>query len=201
MENLSKYAATINKNAKDKGFWETENTGEKLMLVICELAEAVEAIRDDKRINPEHLQTFVDKEIKLDDDEAVARYMAMFETFFKDKYEDELADAMIRALDICEHYGIKITESFRFSDQLPAIIERNLSEAILFIGGWLFTAYGNYLTLYHAQNLPDLIKYYINQFISDMVYFCRVQNIDLETHVMLKMLYNQYRPYKHNKKY
>lgn len=194
MKNLSQYAAIIHKNAKEKGFWENENLGEKLMLVICELAEAVEAIRNDNRINPEHLETFVDKEIKLDDDEAVARYMAMFETFFKDRYEDELADAMIRALDFCEHYGIKITESFRFSDQLPGIIKRNLSEAILFIGGWLFTAN-------HNRYMQDLVRYYINQFISDMAYFCRIQNIDLDTHIRLKMLYSQYRPYKHNKKF
>ena len=72
--------------AKEKGFWDGQeeeyNVGEKLMLVVSELGEAIEALRKGKR---------QDKDNK---------------TWQKDTFEDELADAIIRLLDLSEKEGI-----------------------------------------------------------------------------------------------
>jgi NTP pyrophosphatase (non-canonical NTP hydrolase) len=52
MEQLIKRAHQV---AKDKGFWETErNVPEMLMLVVSELAEALEALRKDHYADKGH---------------------------------------------------------------------------------------------------------------------------------------------------
>jgi len=72
----------IHKANKDKGFWkrENENIGEKLMLVVSELGEAMEAIRKGKR------QEYV---------------LPTSEYWEKDTFEDEITDTIIRLFDLC----------------------------------------------------------------------------------------------------
>ena len=72
LKELSRLCHSI---AVEKGFWEGErNIGESLMLIVTELAEAMEAhrVRDD------------------------------------DNFREEIADAMIRLLDLCGGLGIDI---------------------------------------------------------------------------------------------
>ena len=77
---LNRFVEEAYKNSKEKGFWDDErNVGEMLMLVVTELAEALEAYRC-KRMGVEE----------------------------KDTFEDEIADVFIRLADRCGGMGIEI---------------------------------------------------------------------------------------------
>lgn len=94
----------IYQNAKDKGFWDQErNIGEALMLVVTELAEALETHRKTNFIKP------VDEQVKkamlqMHDDE----FKEHFALMVKDSFQDEMADSIIRILDLCGGLGIDI---------------------------------------------------------------------------------------------
>lgn len=103
-ETLNELAKKIHENAKNKGFHEgKKNLGEMLCLVHSEVSEALEADRknnyflnsiwDIKQIN----NTPSDEFFKSD-----------YKSFVKDSFEAELADIIIRVLDICAMLNIDI---------------------------------------------------------------------------------------------
>jgi len=83
--------------AEDKGFNEANlEIGTKLMLVVSELGEAMEALRSGKMC-------------KLDDDDKLSLMGPnQFKYKVKDTFEDEIADAIIRLLHLCGCEGIDI---------------------------------------------------------------------------------------------
>lgn len=86
-------AKIIFQNNKAKGFWNKElNIGERLMLVTSELGEALEAHRKNR---------FADFSDFEDTPESFAKHI-------KDTFEDELADTIIRLLDLCGGLEIDI---------------------------------------------------------------------------------------------
>lgn len=92
---LNEMAFKVYEGNAAKGFWDNpRNVGETLMLVVTELAEALEAHRKDKRSPDYHPQVPIDKE--------------EFEQVYKDTFEDEIADAVIRLLDLCGGWGINL---------------------------------------------------------------------------------------------
>ena len=93
----------IHNNAVKKGFWEEPiNLGEKMMLIVTEIAEMCEAHRKGRRM---------DYSLKAvigwvgDDD-----FKLSFEKHVKDTLEDEMADAMIRLLDMAKKLDIPIED-------------------------------------------------------------------------------------------
>lgn len=102
--NLNELRDKIYNNAKDKGFWDQErNIGEALMLVVTELAEGLEAHRSASKIK------LVDKMVakgmnEMNDDE----FKEHFALMVKDSFQDEMADAIIRILDLCGGLDIDI---------------------------------------------------------------------------------------------
>lgn len=100
---IKETARQIHENAKAKGFWDKEpNTGEKLMLIVSEVSEAMEADREahysdwEDRLPP-FMTNIPDEEFKK-----------IFEKEVKNTFEDELADAMIRIMDLTYARGIDI---------------------------------------------------------------------------------------------
>lgn len=99
---ISDWQTDIHRNARKHGWWEKPPTaGELLMLVTSEVAEAFEEVRKGK---------------------------AMTETYYSEggKMEgvpSELADVVIRVMDICEYYGIDlekvIAEKHEFNKTRP----------------------------------------------------------------------------------
>lgn len=93
----------IHENAKAKGFWDKErNLGEMLMLIVSEVSEAMEADRKahysdwDDRLPP-FMTNIPDGEFKR-----------IFEKEVKNTFEDELADAVIRILDLAYSRNIDL---------------------------------------------------------------------------------------------
>ena len=95
---LNQLSKSIYNDNQVQGFWDQErNIGEMLMLVVSELGEALEAHRNGRL---------------LADIPSVPEGEAAFKLFFeeqvKDSFQDEIADALIRLLDLCGGLDIDI---------------------------------------------------------------------------------------------
>ena len=97
----------IHANAVEKGFFEKEkNIGEMLCLIHSEISEALEADRKGLYANT----TMIDK-LKADGftwEDSPTSYDHAFITGVKDTFEDELADVMIRVMDLAQFKGIDL---------------------------------------------------------------------------------------------
>ena len=111
---LNELSKQIHENAKSKGFFDNEkNIGEMLCLIHSEVSEALEAVRTNK-----YYSNCVDKQKWFIKGMADKNYGATFndDLFFKEQFEnrvknsfeDELADVIIRVLDLCGYKGIDI---------------------------------------------------------------------------------------------
>ena len=116
MKTLNKLRDEIHEYAISKGFWDKEReTGTRLMLCVSELAEAMEA--DKKGL-------YADLELIEKDKENFIDFKWSFENSIKDTFEDELADAIIRILDICGSRGIDIDKHIELKMKYNATRER-----------------------------------------------------------------------------
>ena len=102
-DNLTTISQKVFKINKEKGFWDKEiNIGEKLMLIVTELSEALEAHRGRSNIldrNKFETHLINDKE---------ADFKEGFELYVKDTFEDEIADSVIRLFDLCGGLNIDL---------------------------------------------------------------------------------------------
>ena len=90
-------------NAVGKGFYDSQrNIPELLMLIVSEIGEACEALRNNKFTNTKPLLSN-----PLNDFEH-PQWLFNFEGFVKDTFEDEIADAFIRLADLCGYMKIDI---------------------------------------------------------------------------------------------
>lgn len=96
MNTINDWCKKVHENAKAHGWWDNQRTeGELLMLVVSEASEAFEEIRNGHK---------------------------MTETYYSDsgKMEgvpSELADIVIRVMDICQHYGIDLQSAMEEKHQ------------------------------------------------------------------------------------
>lgn len=105
LSGLNQAASLIHKNNKIKGFWDKErNIGELLMLVTSELGEALEAHRKGKFTNWEN---YSDSYLQSDNNK-YSFNPTSFGHYIKDTFEDEIADAVIRLLDMSAGLGIDL---------------------------------------------------------------------------------------------
>ena len=81
---LETQATLISQFMQAQGFWESDNTGEKIALMHSELSEALEA--DRKSLDAEHIPGF-------------------------SGVEEELADVIIRILDFAGHHQLRLGEA------------------------------------------------------------------------------------------
>lgn len=97
--------------AKEKGFHDGKmNIGEKLMLITSELGEALEADRKNRYADIGAYRADLDRlhgEPHSPEDVDAMRD-SLFEHHVKDTFEDELADALIRIVDLAEAKGINL---------------------------------------------------------------------------------------------
>jgi NTP pyrophosphatase (non-canonical NTP hydrolase) len=119
--NLNALAERIYKNAKKHGFHKKgENIPEKLMLIVSEVGEACEALRRGKRFGGK----FDVGKVK----ELISAFKGdlpdeIFEAAVKDTFEDEIADAIIRLLDLAHSVGMDVDfhvrEKMKYNESRP----------------------------------------------------------------------------------
>ncbi len=116
MKTLNQLRDEIHEYAISKGFWDKEReTGTRLMLCVSELAEAMEADRN---------VLYADLELIEKDKENFIDFKWSFENSIKDTFEDELADTIIRILDLCGAKGIDIEKHIELKMKYNATRER-----------------------------------------------------------------------------
>lgn len=110
--NIREIQAEVYRLAKEKGWHDTETTlTERIMLVVTELAEAVESIR---RNEPAIWQKGMINNPLSNQDEPIKFYPHDPEWLVSQKPEGvltELADATIRIMDICESQGWDLSKA------------------------------------------------------------------------------------------
>ncbi len=178
--NLDWLAAEINETAKASGFWDTErNMGEMLMLIISELAEALEEHRTNKSLfylsytgKPEGIITeLADAAIRILDtiysqwEEPRHGYIR---THFKEEMKKQL---MLATSKTREHY----------------VVGDNFGENLFRASAFVVKAGANPMWL-----IPALV--YIDR-------MALALGGDLWDVARKKMEYNKTRPYKHGKEY
>lgn len=147
-----------------------------LCLVISELMEAVEADRKG---------LYLRKKIDIEGNDL---FVQDFEVYVKGRVEEELADAVIRILDLC---GYKNMNACYWEIRL-------VEDCTLFTEHMFWV----------CQNLTDWVwvvsdlEYTLNRAISYIFTYCKEHDMDLMWCIKAKMEYNKQRSYKHgNKKY
>ena len=173
----------VQKNSKDKGFYDVEVSDEqKLMLIISEVAEAVEADREGRIAlsMPEDWQTLNDEDFKM-----------TFLRCVKDSLEDELADAVIRMMDsgyLDDTKEIVTPDTFTQLTLFPPCTGKGLA--------FVEQAYHLVESIILGAKVNDLAR-------SCQIVFslARQLGIDLVTHIRMKMRYNAMRPRLHGKAY
>jgi len=109
--NLNKLAESIYNANKEKGFWAQErNVGETLMLVVTELAEAMEVHRKTGDIRIDSASKQMVENVSED------LFPSTFVMLAKDTFGDEIADALIRIFDLAGGFGIDL--NFHVSQKL-----------------------------------------------------------------------------------
>lgn len=194
-DTLNRYAKDCHERAVAKGFWDVPHSvGHCLMLAFGELHEAIEADRLGKwiKLTPEQIEELRGLE--------GAAFVQAFLRMVKDTVGDEIADAVIRLLDLLGW----LLKTKRTTEILT---ESDLSK----VYGILDTPRpGEELTLLLLRIVADTSGYWrlgllrekgILYALKSLEQLCDHLGIDLMTHIELKLKYNATRPALHGKKY
>lgn len=190
---INELIETAHTDAKAKGWWdEPRNTGELLMLIVSECGKALEAHRKGRQADLKRFDgMFVPQGFSpLDEDPPMFREDPRFFVWhIKDTFEDELADIVIRIVDLCGHFKMD------FEDWIP---QASAADPSLNIGEWLLQATKRISRFDEAGTMRyELVR----QTVSVIFMIACAHNIDLWRHIKLKLAYNRTRPHKHGKAY
>lgn len=113
INDLSKIVYEAN---QEKGFYDSEkNIGEMLCLIHSEVSEALECDRKDKYCDRQ--PTALQNMMKQNDE----TFKEMFSKLVKDTFQDELADIMIRVMDLAGFKGIDLEKHIELKMRYNAL--------------------------------------------------------------------------------
>lgn len=183
----------VYKTACEHGFHDQELSNEHgLCLVISELMEAVEADRNDnwnriakveqfkKRLEISRICQGLDPEISKE-----RGYEITYNACTKGSIDEELADAVIRLLDLA---GLRNLNLNRFALANVVSKKKTLTENI-------------YSIVKDITNYKYTLEELVNYAITQVFVLSDILDIDLLWHIEQKMKYNEYREKMHGKKY
>lgn len=183
--NLNNLAKEAYKTAKANGWHEEEHSDEHyLMLIITEIAEAVQADRKEKHADVAKFKEWQGNSLPLSEETMERRFKEDFESYIKNTVEDELADIVIRCLDLMETAGLSFNENCEPKEKATEYESVPFTETMF----WVCAA------------LTD-IDFGLSHRIQDIILFireyAREKGIEIEWFVEQKMKYNRLRPFKH----
>lgn len=192
-EELSELSLDIHNVNVSKGFWDEPNLIKLLMLAAGELFEAVEADRKGRFARPGITDTLQRDLSKLI---AEGTYPSVFEELIKDTYWDEIADCVIRCMDI--HVGISGKVMVHDNDfsavEEPYGPHECLVEALIHPSSRLVKCAGNHSDLFFAAHT-------LKNVVVELFHFAYQQKAPLWDYINLKVAYNRTRPRLHGKAY
>lgn len=180
----------------EHGFHDKELSNEHcLMLVITELSEAVEADRKGRRAKTDSFKSWQYKFSCHTEEGKIRSFKEDFEAYIKDTIEDELADAVIRLLDLYGLRGIDLDED--------AIVEETITEYCKTYKNKSFTEAIFYIVQFIGNISRDIKISAVLPEMTILEIFGLAKNlgIDLIWHIEQKMKYNSLRENMHGKKY
>ena len=194
---INQLAASIHKGNIRKGFWEEGQTEVDeiriKLLVVSELFEMFEADRKGKDAKGVDAATRLLKNYNtFTNDNHLSNFLEYFLLNVKDSKEDELADTMIRLLDYSaflkvdfndERFELKPLKSYL--NDLSGVFLHDLDTLISMIN----------------SGLDNPVAFNIGNCYQLLISFAKKYEIDLLTHVNLKLAYNVTRKKMHGKKY
>jgi len=188
MSNLNTLAEYIHKINKDNGFYDSEVLdSERKGLIIGEMFELMAEHQKGKFCN---LENYTER-VKGDDFNK-----DLFIKFVKGTFEDEAADVLIRYLDRCYFKGIDLSEYKDVND----FVNQNFEKVKHLITGTIKSMPALIYDLFFEDNeqlragKPEQVVYFVS-------YIIKMFNINIVSHIELKLEFNKRRPYKHGKDY
>lgn len=164
--------------AKANGWHEEEHSDEHcIMLVITEIAEAVQADRKNLHADVEAFKKY----------EEIIDFKENFERQIKNTVEDELSDVVIRCLDLA---GLRKFDL----EEVEALME--MTESIKKGKGFIDLCYA----LSGISTCDDSAEQKTIAIIAVVLKYCELTVIDIEFFIRTKMKYNRLRGYKHEGK-
>lgn len=181
------------KIACEHGFHDKELSNEHLlMLVITELAEAVDADRKGRRSKVNEFNRWQRDFPPHTEEGKIRAFKEDFEAYIKDTVEDELTDAVIRLLDLA---GLRCISIEPINEDIIEDMEESCKDET-------FTE-----SIYSISTLPARyegvydIHVTLNSMITAIFGLAKHLDIDLFWHIEQKMKYNELREKMHGKKY
>lgn len=177
--NLNELRDEAHSIAKANGWHEEEHSDEHwLMLVISEIAEAVQADRKNLHADVEAFKKY----------EEIIDFKENFERQIKNTVEDELSDVVIRCLDLA---GLR---KFDLEEEVEALME--MAESIKEGSGFIDLCYA----LSGISTCDDSTEQKTIAIIAITLKYCELTGIDIDFFIRIKMNYNRLRGYKHGGK-
>ena len=167
--------------AREHG-WHDEEHGDEmyLMLIITEIAEAVQADRKGWRANTDKYIELISDREEHDSD---LWFKCAFSQNIKGTVEEELADVVIRCLDLAGLRGIDLSPAQEIIKNLESLKERSFTDLCY--------------ALSRMATCNDTTNEKVLAIIACVLRYCKLSGIDLEWFITQKMKYNRMRPYKH----